>query len=181
MILLKSHVPDIIFTDYPDLILVSVGLENLEICCLYKLHNILSMVVKCQLFIIIINVNFKNFMQESCNFFFGKNVCISCIYLLTKIYMQKCLCLVSIKLSDIQIFISYVHYLFCSIRHWICLSSPFYEVSSCWNVFPAGSVPDDEWNLLYVAVTRAKKCLVMTKSIENLLTLAGVSGRHHWL
>ncbi|MGH0131008.1 UNVERIFIED_CONTAM: hypothetical protein FKN15_008692 [Acipenser sinensis] len=39
--------------------------------------------------------------------------------------------------------------------------------------FNIGSVPDDEWNLLYVAVTRAKKCLVMTKSIENLLTLAG--------
>ncbi|XP_041110648.1 F-box DNA helicase 1 [Polyodon spathula] len=39
--------------------------------------------------------------------------------------------------------------------------------------FNLGSVPDDEWNLLYVAVTRAKKCLVMTKSIENLLTLAG--------
>ncbi|KAM4678642.1 F-box DNA helicase 1 [Discoglossus pictus] len=32
---------------------------------------------------------------------------------------------------------------------------------------------EDEWNLLYVAVTRAKKHLVITKSVENLLTLAG--------
>ncbi|XP_015207870.2 F-box DNA helicase 1 isoform X1 [Lepisosteus oculatus] len=39
--------------------------------------------------------------------------------------------------------------------------------------FGDGSVPDDEWNLLYVAVTRARKNLVMTKSLENILTLAG--------
>ncbi|XP_030072453.1 F-box DNA helicase 1 isoform X2 [Microcaecilia unicolor] len=32
---------------------------------------------------------------------------------------------------------------------------------------------EDEWNLLYVAVTRAKKHLLITKSIENILTLAG--------
>ncbi|KAG8440050.1 hypothetical protein GDO86_006008, partial [Hymenochirus boettgeri] len=32
---------------------------------------------------------------------------------------------------------------------------------------------EDEWNLLYVAVTRAKKHLVITQSIENILTLAG--------
>nr|XP_033813910.1 F-box DNA helicase 1 isoform X2 [Geotrypetes seraphini] len=32
---------------------------------------------------------------------------------------------------------------------------------------------EDEWNLLYVAVTRAKKHLMITKSIENILTLAG--------
>ncbi|KAM4747278.1 F-box DNA helicase 1 [Rhinophrynus dorsalis] len=32
---------------------------------------------------------------------------------------------------------------------------------------------EDEWNLLYVAVTRAKKNLIMTKSIENIITLAG--------
>ncbi|RMB89987.1 hypothetical protein DUI87_33599 [Hirundo rustica rustica] len=36
-----------------------------------------------------------------------------------------------------------------------------------------GRTPEDEWNLLYVAVTRAKKCLLMSKSLENLLTLAG--------
>ncbi|KAM9028804.1 F-box DNA helicase 1 isoform 1-T1 [Ara ararauna] len=33
--------------------------------------------------------------------------------------------------------------------------------------------PEDEWNLLYVAVTRAKKCLLMSKSLEHLLALAG--------
>ncbi|XP_019365183.1 PREDICTED: F-box DNA helicase 1 [Gavialis gangeticus] len=32
---------------------------------------------------------------------------------------------------------------------------------------------EDEWNLLYVAVTRAKTCLLMTKSLEYVLTLAG--------
>uniref|UniRef100_A0A8C5PCP3 F-box DNA helicase 1 n=1 Tax=Leptobrachium leishanense TaxID=445787 RepID=A0A8C5PCP3_9ANUR len=39
--------------------------------------------------------------------------------------------------------------------------------------FPMDVIPDDEWNLLYVAVTRAKKHLVLTKNIENILTLAG--------
>lgn len=37
------------------------------------------------------------------------------------------------------------------------------------------SFSEDEWNLLYVAVTRAKKRLIMTKSLENILTLAGVN------
>ena len=37
------------------------------------------------------------------------------------------------------------------------------------------SFSEDEWNLLYVAVTRAKKRLIMTRSLENILTLAGVS------
>ncbi|OCT89245.1 hypothetical protein XELAEV_18017864mg [Xenopus laevis] len=32
---------------------------------------------------------------------------------------------------------------------------------------------EDEWNLLYVAITRAKKNLIMTKSIENIMTLTG--------
>ncbi|XP_064512702.1 F-box DNA helicase 1 isoform X4 [Pseudopipra pipra] len=36
-----------------------------------------------------------------------------------------------------------------------------------------GAVPEDEWNLLYVAVTRAKKCLLLSKSLEHLLALAG--------
>ncbi|XP_041907870.1 F-box DNA helicase 1-like [Corvus kubaryi] len=40
------------------------------------------------------------------------------------------------------------------------------------NIIP-GRTPEDEWNLLYVAVTRAKKCLLMSKSLENLLMLAG--------
>ncbi|XP_069085377.1 F-box DNA helicase 1 isoform X2 [Pleurodeles waltl] len=39
--------------------------------------------------------------------------------------------------------------------------------------FKLDSMPEDEWNLLYVAVTRAKKHLVMTKSLENLLSFAG--------
>ncbi|XP_069834993.1 F-box DNA helicase 1 [Dendropsophus ebraccatus] len=38
---------------------------------------------------------------------------------------------------------------------------------------PFAALAEDEWNLLYVAVTRAKKHLTMTKSIENILTLAG--------
>lgn len=45
------------------------------------------------------------------------------------------------------------------------------------DVFPllsSESFSEDEWNLLYVAVTRAKKRLIMTKSLENILTLAGV-------
>ncbi|XP_039245315.1 F-box DNA helicase 1 isoform X2 [Pipra filicauda] len=36
-----------------------------------------------------------------------------------------------------------------------------------------GAIPEDEWNLLYVAVTRAKKCLLLSKSLEDLLALAG--------
>ncbi|XP_032842653.2 F-box DNA helicase 1 isoform X1 [Tyto alba] len=39
--------------------------------------------------------------------------------------------------------------------------------------FNTGLYPEDEWNLLYVAVTRAKKCLLMSKSLEYLLALAG--------
>ncbi|KAL4658441.1 F-box DNA helicase 1 isoform X1 [Arapaima gigas] len=35
------------------------------------------------------------------------------------------------------------------------------------------NIPEDEWNLLYVAVTRAKRRLMITKSIKNILTLAG--------
>ncbi|XP_064140895.1 F-box DNA helicase 1 isoform X5 [Loxodonta africana] len=40
--------------------------------------------------------------------------------------------------------------------------------------FRVESFSEDEWNLLYVAVTRAKKRLIMTKSLENILTLAGI-------
>uniref|UniRef100_A0A8C3LZL2 F-box DNA helicase 1 n=1 Tax=Chrysolophus pictus TaxID=9089 RepID=A0A8C3LZL2_CHRPC len=39
--------------------------------------------------------------------------------------------------------------------------------------FIIGMHPEDEWNLLYVAVTRAKKCLLMSQSLEHLLALAG--------
>lgn len=34
--------------------------------------------------------------------------------------------------------------------------------------------------MLYVAVTRAKKRLIMTKSLENILTLAGVREMGNW-
>lgn len=37
------------------------------------------------------------------------------------------------------------------------------------------SVSDDEWNLLYVAITRAKRTLYVTKTVSNILTLTGVS------
>ncbi|CAB1345865.1 unnamed protein product [Coregonus sp. 'balchen'] len=37
-----------------------------------------------------------------------------------------------------------------------------------------GDILEDEWNLPYVAVTRAKSYLVITKNINNILTLAGV-------
>ncbi|KAM7366923.1 hypothetical protein PAMP_014858 [Pampus punctatissimus] len=33
--------------------------------------------------------------------------------------------------------------------------------------------PDDEWNLLYVAVTRAKTSLIITENIRHILTVAG--------
>ncbi|XP_010899604.2 F-box DNA helicase 1 isoform X2 [Esox lucius] len=39
--------------------------------------------------------------------------------------------------------------------------------------YSGGEIPEDEWNLLYVAVTRAKSSLVITKNISNILTLAG--------
>lgn len=38
--------------------------------------------------------------------------------------------------------------------------------------FP-GNAPTDEWNLLYVAVTRAKKNLTLSPSLCNILTMAG--------
>ncbi|KAK5895917.1 hypothetical protein CgunFtcFv8_009571 [Champsocephalus gunnari] len=39
--------------------------------------------------------------------------------------------------------------------------------------FSFDEVPDDEWNLLYVAVTRAKTTLIITKTIRRILTEAG--------
>ncbi len=42
----------------------------------------------------------------------------------------------------------------------------------------SGKIPDDEWNLLYVAVTRAKTSLIITKTIRRILTVAGVSHNH---
>ncbi|XP_042167423.1 F-box DNA helicase 1-like [Oncorhynchus tshawytscha] len=51
-----------------------------------------------------------------------------------------------------------------------CAAHNLPRLSSC----SGGDVPDDLWNLLYVAVTRAKSSLVITKNITNILTLAGV-------
>uniref|UniRef100_A0A3Q3WVL0 DNA 3'-5' helicase n=1 Tax=Mola mola TaxID=94237 RepID=A0A3Q3WVL0_MOLML len=45
----------------------------------------------------------------------------------------------------------------------------------CYNrTFSFANVPDDEWNLLYVAVTRAKTTLIITKTIRRILSWAGV-------
>lgn len=41
-----------------------------------------------------------------------------------------------------------------------------------------GKIPPDEWNLLYVAVTRAKTTLIITSSVRRILTWAGVRWRH---
>ncbi|XP_054668996.1 F-box DNA helicase 1 isoform X2 [Grus americana] len=50
-----------------------------------------------------------------------------------------------------------------------CLSGNYQRRTN----FSIGMYPEDEWNLLYVAVTRAKKYLLMSKSLEHLLALAG--------
>nr|XP_046234545.1 F-box DNA helicase 1 [Scatophagus argus]XP_046234546.1 F-box DNA helicase 1 [Scatophagus argus] len=39
--------------------------------------------------------------------------------------------------------------------------------------FSFANIPDDEWNLLYVAVTRAKTTLIITETIFRILTVAG--------
>ncbi|XP_038594426.1 F-box DNA helicase 1 [Micropterus salmoides] len=39
--------------------------------------------------------------------------------------------------------------------------------------FSFDKIPDDEWNLLYVAVTRAKISLIITNNIRRILTVAG--------
>ncbi|XP_040885742.1 F-box DNA helicase 1 isoform X2 [Toxotes jaculatrix] len=39
--------------------------------------------------------------------------------------------------------------------------------------FSFADIPDDEWNLLYVAVTRAKTSLIITKDVCRILTVAG--------
>ncbi|XP_023774678.1 F-box DNA helicase 1 [Cyanistes caeruleus] len=65
----------------------------------------------------------------------------------------------------------------------VWVADDFVQISSMSSQNPwispslAGQVPEDEWNLLYVAVTRARKCLLMSKSLESLLSLA----REHFL
>ncbi|KAK0140728.1 F-box DNA helicase 1 [Merluccius polli] len=50
-----------------------------------------------------------------------------------------------------------------------CARHHLTELSGCswWDI------PQDEWNLLYVAVTRAKNTLILTKNIRNIVTHAG--------
>ncbi|XP_068045450.1 F-box DNA helicase 1 [Anomalospiza imberbis] len=61
----------------------------------------------------------------------------------------------------------------------VCIADDFVQIPSVSGAFlrrmniALDRTPQDEWNLLYVAVTRAKKCLLMSKSLENLLSLAG--------
>ncbi|XP_050825691.1 F-box DNA helicase 1-like [Serinus canaria] len=61
----------------------------------------------------------------------------------------------------------------------VCVADDFVQIPSVSGAFlrrmniALDRTPEDEWNLLYVAVTRAKKCLLMSKSLENLLSLAG--------
>lgn len=40
-------------------------------------------------------------------------------------------------------------------------------------------IPADEWNLVYVAVTRARRSLVFTSTVLRLLNMAGVGRVDH--
>ncbi|XP_032914034.1 F-box DNA helicase 1 isoform X2 [Catharus ustulatus] len=61
----------------------------------------------------------------------------------------------------------------------VCVADDFAQIPSVTGAFlrsislSLGRTPEDEWNLLYVAVTRAKRCLLLSQSLENLLSLAG--------
>uniref|UniRef100_A0AAY4DMD5 F-box domain-containing protein n=1 Tax=Denticeps clupeoides TaxID=299321 RepID=A0AAY4DMD5_9TELE len=56
----------------------------------------------------------------------------------------------------------------------VILTDDFVKVSCQRHIMQKrGGIRDDEWNLLYVGVTRAKRNLIITKSIRNILTLAG--------
>lgn len=53
------------------------------------------------------------------------------------------------------------------------------NLNRCWYLpCCSDNIPDDEWNLMYVAVTRAKTTLIITKTIRRILTVAGVSQDH---
>ncbi|XP_058480287.1 F-box DNA helicase 1 isoform X2 [Solea solea] len=61
----------------------------------------------------------------------------------------------------------------------VMVTDDFVKVPSSWHrlhhfpVFEFVNIPRDEWNLLYVAVTRAKTTLIISESIRRLLTVAG--------
>ncbi|XP_078409157.1 F-box DNA helicase 1 [Cetorhinus maximus] len=50
---------------------------------------------------------------------------------------------------------------------------PGYRHDHMFSEFRIDVVPEIDWNLLYIAVTRAKRCLVMNRSLECLLSFAG--------
>lgn len=62
----------------------------------------------------------------------------------------------------------------CALR---LLVSPLLTLYLTLRCVSTGKIPPDEWNLLYVAVTRARTTLVITNSIRHILTLAGVRGQ----
>ncbi|KAK2858783.1 hypothetical protein Q5P01_003403 [Channa striata] len=61
----------------------------------------------------------------------------------------------------------------------VMVTDDFAKVPSSWHNlnpnmnFSFSRIPDDEWNLLYVAVTRAKTSLIITKNIRHIITAAG--------
>lgn len=63
--------------------------------------------------------------------------------------------------------------------HTVIVNDDFSKVPSSshdlchYRSFAFSKIPADEWNLLYVAVTRAKTSLVITKNIKRILTVAG--------
>lgn len=62
---------------------------------------------------------------------------------------------------------------FTRFRFWFLFPTFCCFISLCSPRCP-GKIPPDEWNLLYVAVTRAKTTLIITNSVRRILTLAGV-------
>ncbi|XP_069556232.1 F-box DNA helicase 1 isoform X1 [Brachyistius frenatus] len=61
----------------------------------------------------------------------------------------------------------------------VMVDDDFVKVPAAWHnlehfsKFSFTQIPDDEWNLLYVAVTRAKTSLIIPKNVCRILTVAG--------